>query len=256
MSRYKSNQVPITVTFHLKPGILKTKIDRSIICIVSFSFLSSKRKSFKELEKELSEKGLLKKDEKNIARRINEAGNAQKIQRDSKSYSRISLSTGISIPNQFWIRDEKKAIGRYEQINSQLTILKDNIEKLYASLIKLESFKLTPKSFQAEIKKHIFKNNNPTNPLPDFTITSPAGGSEVVPEKFTEYLIWKIEDHKRLGQRERATITGYGKFRNHVLKFEKDVLGEKKLMLNEINDILLKKAVEWFLLQKNPRPDK
>jgi len=256
MSRYKPNQVPITITFQLKPGILKTKLERSIICIISFSFISPKRRSMEAIKKELFDRGLIKENDPHIRRRITSAIVTQKVISVTKSYRRISLSTGLSIPDQFWNKNEKTATGSYENINYQLTILQENIEKLYASLIKLESFKLSPTSFHSEIKKHIFKNNNPTKPLPDFTITSPAGGSEVVPEEFAQYLLWKIEDHKRLGQREKTTITGYRKFRNHVLKFENDVFGEKKLMLNEINDSLLKKAVEWFLLQKNPRPDK
>ncbi|MBK8415182.1 MAG: hypothetical protein IPL22_12270 [Bacteroidetes bacterium] len=173
-----------------------------------------------------------------------------------KFYKRLSLSTGITIPEQYWNKMEKKAIGNYAYLNDRLSILEENIEMLYSSLIKLESFELTPKTLLGEIKKHIFKNNEPTQPLPDFTITNPAGISEVIPDEFTQYLLWKIEDHQRLGQKEKATTTGYKKFRNHVLKFEKDVFNGKKIMLNQINDILLKRAVEWFLIQKNPRPDK
>lgn len=251
MGRYKSNEAPIKVTYQLKPGPLKTKVERSILCIISFSYYEYNRKLFWETKKaELV--GNKNRDSQYIMRRIHEAADRGEM---PKSYKRLSLSTGITIPESFWNKKEKKAVGQYGHINDKLSILEENIELLYTSLIKIESFKLTPKSFHSEIKKHIFKHD-PTKPLPDFTITNPSGISEVIPDEFTQYLLWKIEDHQRLGQKEKATITGYNKFRNHVLKFEKDVFGGKKIILNQINDILLKRAVEWFLLQKNPRPDK
>lgn len=250
MSRYKKNDVPIRINFHLKPGTLKTKIERTILCIISFSYCMTTHHSVEEQERVANERGFIMPNGELDPRAKG------LIKAFSKSYKRISISTGLAVPDQFWDNKNKSASGKYNHLNDKLSLLKENIQKLYFSLVKLESYYLTPKSFLKEIKKHLFDNNIQSKTLPDFSITNPAGHLELVPDEFTNYLLWKIEDHKRLGQREKATLTGYKKFLNHVLKFEKDLLGEKKIMLTDINDTLLKKAVEWFLLQKNPRPDK
>jgi hypothetical protein len=174
MGRYKLNEAPIKVTFQLKPGLLKTKVEKTILCIISFAYYEYNKELFiKNKKAELLNTKV--RGRESIIQKIYEAANRGEM---PKFYKRLSLSTGITIPEQFWNKMEKKAIGNYTYLNDRLSILEENIEMLYSSLIKLESFELTPKTLLGEIKKHIFKNNEPTQPLPDFTITNPIRSSK------------------------------------------------------------------------------
>lgn len=253
MARYaNSEKGGITINFQLKSGDLKTKIEKSILAIISCSF------SIEKLIQSAVKETISKYKKSTVQSSFRVRGRTtliyhlpprSKKKTNKKTYKRLSISTGLSIPEMFWV--DKKAIGEYYYLNDKLDVLKTNIIKLHSSLIELESFSLTPKSFLSEIKKHIFQEEKQfDNSLPAFV---PISTKQVrqIPTIITDYIDYKIKQIK--DEDKNADVRNYTKIKSWIIDFEKQYGKDFKIDLLTIDDEILEDYGNWVWQQKKDK---
>ena len=76
------------------------------------------------------------------------------------AYKQAIVSTGVSVPSEFWDNENKKIISGYpkaKKLNGELKVFKDNVQKLYDSLL-LANKKVEPVMLKKYLIKHIVNN--------------------------------------------------------------------------------------------------
>lgn len=160
-------------------------------------------------------------------------------------YKPIIVSSELSIPLPFWNATKKEATGIYKGFNSRLKELKESIEKLYKFLVE-SGCNITPDYLKQQIKQNIFKKG-----LKGIeTITTKNSKTNIiatVPDVFTDYIDWKVNDWK--SNSPRVDYRAYGRFKTWVIKFESDIY-KKKIKISELSTETLKLFVQFIITSK------
>lgn len=73
------------------------------------------------------------------------------------TYKPLVISTGLSVPIQFWDDKEKKCLGVYDFYNDKLFQIIEGIELLYKTLCNIPNKIVTPEIFHHHIQKDILQ---------------------------------------------------------------------------------------------------
>ena len=164
-----------------------------------------------------------------------------------KKYVRVVVSTGISIPKEFW--DQKLRIGKspYHDCMKEAEAFADYINELYQSMV----------SSGIEVNKILLKNNIQEFIIPQVKVnkrkkTSPTAGVKIpryfgqkykgIPTLLLDYINWKIDEYEKRGYFETkisaSTITTYRKFANRVRDYQLETNNIIDLMETTNDDAL------------------
>jgi hypothetical protein len=164
---------------------------------------------------------------------------------EKPKYETIQIATGLTIPPPFFQTKEQTCIGNFDHYNDILKAMKQTIIMVYNSLNEV-----TPELLKDEIKKRIINRDEKKDKL-ELPVIKEEGIA-----LFTDYLKAKIDEHRKMKSRQPATLIGYNKFRNYILKFEMDALEGKKIRMDAINTKILKTAIIWFTDLINPKTER
>ncbi len=157
------------------------------------------------------------------------------------SYEKFSVSTGLSLPSEFWKNNE--AVGAYAHFNKQVEDFKENIRRLYDSLVKAQ-VKFTKIEFKKYVQDHIVNNKSKVKV---FHFTSDKKLSSI-PTHLIKYVNYKIDIFRKTGQRATKTLEKYKYFNVWLEDFEKETKTEIDLLT--INNDVVKQFIEWVYAQR------
>ena len=151
------------------------------------------------------------------------------IDRFQKRYVRIVVSTGISIPKEFW--DSNRRIGRapYQDCMKEAEAFTSYVNVLYQSMVSsgIEVDKILLKE---KIQEHIIpqvkvNKRKKTSPTTDVKIPRYFGKKyKGIPTLLLDYVLWKVDEYEKRAYFETkissSTLTTYRKFANRVKEYQ------------------------------------
>ena len=164
-----------------------------------------------------------------------------------KRYVRIVVSTGISIPKEFWDPARRKGKAPYQDCMNEAEAFAGYVNELYQSMV----------SSGLEVDKILLKEKIQEHIIPQVKVnkrkkTSPTTGVKIpryfgkkykgIPTLLLDYINWKVEEYERLGyivsKISSSTLVTYRKFASRVRDYQIETKNVIDLMQTTNDDVI------------------
>jgi hypothetical protein len=174
-----------------------------------------------------------------------------------KVYERVIVSTGISIPIEFWDSKKRIAISPYNECLKEAETFAEHINHLYQAMIA-SGIDVDKGLLKEKIKEHIIpqikaNKRRKTSPINNVKIPGYFGKKHKgIPTLLIDYIQWKIEEYERLGyiitKISSSTIVNYRKFAGRIRDYQLETKNIIDLMETTNDDVI--NFVSYFIHKK------